>query len=372
MQKQEFYVTAAPGTEEALRDELIELGFAQVRLNRGGIPFFGSLEEGWRACLETRLGQRVMLVLGRYPADSPQQFYQGALKLPWQLYLSPEQSISTAAYVHESRNENPNFIALKLKDAIVDSQRKQWGRRSDVERQDSDLRAFAYWSRGKATVYLDLSGEPLFKRGYRLDGGHAPLKETLAAAVLRMAGWDRKTPLVDPMCGSASLLIEAALWAGNVAPGIRRERFGFERWANFKDAEKEKMAALRGECRRKSSGQHPRITGYDIDPEVLQSAKENARSAGVRLSFKRLPLKELCPEGQRRFLVCNPPYGVRLDADNRLYQELGSAIQRLSGWRCAVLAGNPTCLRNIQLQPQELFKLKNGNIDCQLAVYEVP
>ncbi|MDY0175558.1 MAG: methyltransferase [Lentisphaeria bacterium] len=372
MQKLEFYVTAAPGTEEALRDELSELGFAQVRLNRGGIPFFGSLEDGWRACLETRLGQRVMLLLGRYAANSPQSFYEGALKLPWQLYLSPAQSISTAAYVHESQGENPNFVALKLKDAIVDSQRQHWSERSDVERQNPDLRAFAYWSRGKASVYLDLSGEPLFKRGYRLSGGQAPLKETMAAAVLRLAGWDRKTPLIDPMCGSASLLIEAALWAGNVAPGIWRQRFGFERWANFDELAQEKMSALRGACRHKSSGQHPRITGSDIDPEALKRAQENARSAGLRLSFRQMPLRELQPEGQRRFLVCNPPYGVRLEAENRLFQELGSAIQRLHGWRCAILAGTPACLRNINLPPQQLFNLKNGSIDCQLAVYEVP
>ncbi|MFA6931222.1 MAG: THUMP domain-containing protein, partial [Lentisphaeria bacterium] len=306
----EFYVTAGPGTEAVLRDELCELGFSQVRLNRGGIPFFGEFEEGWRACLQTRIGQRVMLVLGRFPAETADEVYAGARELPWATYLTPEKTISTGAYVHESCQDNPNFVSLKLKDAIVDRMREEFGSRPSVSRDDPDLRAFVYWTRGKATVYLDLSGEPLFKRGYRLTGGEAPLKETLAAAMLRLAGWDRKTPLVDPMCGSGTLAIEAALWAANIAPGIWRRRFGFERWANFGTAEAEEMAALRGQMRREATKQHPRITGFDLDEKVLESAQANARSAGLNLSFRLLPLRELQGEGQRRFLITNPPFGV--------------------------------------------------------------
>ncbi len=366
----EFYVTAGPGTEGVLRDELCELGFSRVRLNRGGIPFFGELRDGWRACLQTRIGQRVMLVLGRYPAAKADDVYAGARALPWSKFVTPRQTIATAAYVHESCGENPNFISLKLKDAIVDSQRDEFSARSSVSRDDPDLRAFVYWSRGKATVYIDLSGEPLFKRGYRLSGGEAPLKETLAAAILRLSGWDRKTPLVDPMCGSGTLLIEAALWAANVAPGIWRQRFGFERWANFTAAEAEEMSALRGQMRREATGQHPRISGFDLDQKVLENARANARSAGLNLSFRPMSLRELQPEGQRRLLLTNPPYGVRLDAENRLYQELGAAVQRLVGWRCAILAGSPQCIRNIKLRPAATFPLKNGNIDCQLTIYE--
>jgi len=367
----EFYVTAGPGTEEVLRDELCELGFSQVRLNRGGIPFFGERIDGWRACLQTRIGQRVMLVLGRFPAEKLSDLYEGARALPWQDYITPKQTIATSAYAHESCGENPNFVSLKLKDAIVDKLRDVFGSRSDVSRDNPDVRSFVYWGRGKVTVYLDMSGEPLFKRGYRLTGGEAPLKETLAAAMLRLAGWDRKMPLVDPMCGSGTLLVEAALWAANIAPGIWRERFGFERWGDFTPADAQKMSALRGQMRYEASNQHPSITGCDVDESALQAAKANAKSAGVRLSFRQIPLRDLQSDDSRRFLITNPPYGVRLEAENRLYQELASAVQRLRGWRCAILAGNPQCISSIKMTPAAAYPLKNGNIDCQLTVYDV-
>ena len=368
----EFYVTAGPGTESALRDELSELGFRSARLNRGGIPFFGEWEDGWRACLETRLGQRVMVVLGRFPARDLQQLYDGAHELPWLDVITPQHTFAVAAYAHESCGENPNFVALKVKDAIVDSMRDQLGQRSSVSNDDPDLRVFVYWAREKATVYLDLSGEPLFKRGYRQAGGEAPIKETLAAAVLRMSGWDRKTPLVDPMCGSGTLVIEAALWAANVAPGLWRQRFGFERWANFSEDDARRLAELRGQLRGQGHGQPPRITGFDLDDAVLATAQDNARAAGLRLSFRKMPLRELQPDGTRRLLVANPPYGVRLDADNQLYQELCAAVQRLHGWRVALIVGNPRAIAGIRLRPEAEYPLTNGSIECRLVIYEVP
>jgi putative N6-adenine-specific DNA methylase len=367
----EFYVTAAPGTEAALRDELIELRFRQVRLNRGGIPFFGTREDGWRACLESRIGQRVMQVIGRFPAHNLDELCQNADKIDWGHYLTAAQTISCAAFAHESCGQNPDFVALKTKDVIVDQMRRCYGVRPDVNRTDPDVRIFTYWGRDKATVYLDLSGEPLFKRGYRLSGGEAPLKETLASAILRMSGWDRKLPLVDPMCGSGTLLTEAGLWAANVAPGLRRAKFGFERWADFHREDAEALASLKGELRRRAHGQHPRITGYDLDAAALELAQANAKAAGLRLSFHQMPLRELQGDGIRRMLVTNPPYGVRLEAENSLYQELGNAIRRLKGWRAAVLIGNPRCLKAIRMTPDATFPLKNGAIDCQLAVFEI-
>jgi len=367
----EFYVTAGPGTEEVLRDELCELGFRSVRLNRGGIPFMGKEEDGWRACLQTRIGQRVMLVLRRFAAKTLDDIYYGAKKIHWGEYITPEQTLATAAYAHESCGENANIVGLKLKDSIVDQQRNEFTKRSDVNREDPDVRVFIYWAREKATIYLDLSGDPLFKRGYRVAGGEAPLKETLAAAVLRLSGWDRRMPLVDPMCGSGTLVIEAAMWAANIAPGIYRKRFGFERWANFTEESAEKMRLLRGEMRFKASGQHPKITGCDLDDEVLKRAQENARAAGVRLSFRQIPMRELSSGGERQMMLTNPPYGVRLDADNRLYQDMAYAVSRLQNWRVAILAGNPSCINGIKMPIDKAFPLKNGNIDCQLTMYEV-
>ncbi|HOG49642.1 MAG TPA: THUMP domain-containing protein [Lentisphaeria bacterium] len=366
----EFYVTSGPGAEGALRDELSELGFRSVRLNRGGIPFFGDWEDGWRACLQSRIGQRVMVVLGRYPAQDQDELYQGAKALDWGEYLTRNQTFAVAAFVHESCGVANNLAALRVKDAIVDRLREETGARPDVHRDDPDVRVFLYWTRGRATVYLDLSGVPLFKRGYRQSGGEAPLKETLAAAVLRLSGWDRKIPLVDPMCGSGTLVIEAALWACQVPPGIWRERFGFERWANFGDKEAERLGRLRGELRGLVHGHPPRITGFDLDETALESARANARAAGLRLSFRRMPLRELQADGQRRLLISNPPYGVRLDTDHQLYQELGAAVRRLQGWRVCLLTGNPQLTKYIPIRPLAEHPLKNGNIDCRLLVYE--
>lgn len=366
----EFYVTAAPGTEAALRDELAELRFKQVRLNNGGIPFFGEWEDGWRACLQTHIGQRVMAVMGRFSAPDLENLYDAVQEIKWDTYLTPAQTFAVYAYTHASTGTNPNMVALKAKDAVVDQLRKTFGERPNVDKENPDVRIFVYWARGKVTVYLDLSGEPLFKRGYRLLGGEAPLKETLAAAVIRLSGWDRTTPLVDPMCGSGTLPIEAALWAANCAPNLRREAFGFQRWANFDDDAKRQLELLKGDIRRNRNPQLPRITGFDIDPLALDAAHANAQNAGLRLSFRKMPLKELQADGTRRLMVCNPPYGIRLDADNQLYQDLFNAVHRLKGWRIAILAGSPKCVAGIKLKPVETHPLKNGAIDCRLLVYE--
>lgn len=366
----EFYVTAAPGTEEVLRDELSELRFRSVRLNRGGIPFFGEWEDGWRACLSTRIGQRVMVVAARFPANDLRDLYEGARRVDWTRQITPRQTFAVASYTHPSSGISPDQAALKLKDAIVDVQRERFGHRSDVDKESPDVRIFAYMTRGKATLYLDLSGQPLFKRGYRVSGGEAPLKETLAAAVLRLSGWDRATPLVDPMCGSGTLVIEAALWATGIAPGLWRRTFGFQRWADFTGESAERLETLKGSLRRQT-GQPPRITGFDIDEEALRHAQENARSAGLRLSFRRMPLRELQADGTRRVLVTNPPYGHRLDADNGIFQELRSAVQRLRGWRICLLTGNPRLVRSIPVRPIAEHPLSNGGIDCRLVIYEV-
>ncbi|MCK5845492.1 MAG: hypothetical protein KAG97_12335, partial [Victivallales bacterium] len=215
----EFFASSISGTETALCDELRELGFASVRLNKSGIPFRGSWREGWRACLQSRIAQRIQVLMSRFPAPTQEALYEGVAAIDWTPFITPEQTISVSAVGVASQLNHSGFIALKAKDAIVDQIRDKdpKGQRPSVSKTDADVRIFIYLVNDKASVYLDLSGEGLHRRGYRKEAGEAPLRETLAAALLRLSGWDRKTPFLDPMCGSGTIAIEAALWASNFA-----------------------------------------------------------------------------------------------------------------------------------------------------------
>ena len=367
----EFYAAAIPGTETALCDELRELGFASVRLNRGGIPFRGEPAEGWRACLESRIAQRIQLLLHRFPCPSEQALFDGVQAINWRPYLSADHTLSVSAVCTASAITHSGFAALKVKDAIADRVRADTGRRPSVERQDPDVRIFLYLANNKAALYLDLSGEPLHRRGYRKDAGEAPLRETLAAAILRMSGWDRSSTLVDPMCGSGTIAIEAALWARNMAPGLSRTQFGFERWANFETDHADALKVMRGELRGAASGQVPRIIAADNDPDVLDLACANARTAGVRLAFKKRDVRELQGDQARNTIVTNPPYGVRLEKDPAFCRQLAATFSRLHGWRVCLLAGSPDYAREISAAPMFRRALSNGDIDCDFLVYDM-
>jgi len=371
MEKLEFYAAAIPGTEKALCEELRELGFASVRLNRGGIPFRGEPSEGWRACLESRIAQRIQLLLGRFPCPNEQALFAGVHAIDWSAYLTPDHTISVSAVCIASEITHSGFAALRVKDAIVDQVRAQTGRRPSVDRDDPDIRVFLYLANNKAALYLDLSGEPLHRRGYRKETGEAPLRETLASAILRMSRWDRGTTLVDPMCGSGTIAIEAALWARNMAPGLSRKQFGFERWANFGPDDAEALRTMRGELRSAASSQAPRIIAADIDPDLLDLARANARAAGVRLSFKERDIRTMQGDQASNILVTNPPYGVRLEKTPTFCREVTATLSRLHGWRVCMLAGSPDYEREMSATPQYKKALSNGDIDCDFLVYDI-
>lgn len=368
----EFFATASKGTEKALQKELLELGFRSVRLISGGIPFMGGIEDGWRACLHSRIAQRVQLVLKRFPAASEKELYEGVRSIDWTPYLTPQHTLAASAFCHSSALTHSGYIAQKAKDAVVDQLRDFYGSRPSVDRGDPDVRIFIFLGNDKATVYLDLSGEPLFQRGYRLEKGEAPLKETLAAAMLMYSGWDMNTPLWDPMCGSGTIPIEAGLRARGIPPGIFRKRFGFERWADFGAEGAETMRRLRGEARRNANARMPKISGSDCDPAVLETARSNAQRAGLRLNFREARIEDIQADGGRRFIVTNPPFDERLGVDAGFYRRLGAAFSRLHGCRVAFISSNPAAMRSIPLKPVDAIDMKNGDLDCQMAIYDVP
>jgi putative N6-adenine-specific DNA methylase len=370
-EKLEFHASGIAGTEEVLCDELRELGLPSVRFNRGGIPFRGTWQDGWRACLQSRIAQRIHVLLARFPAPSPELLYAGVQSVDWARHLTPMQTFSVHAVCRGSQLKHEGVTALKVKDAIVDQLRASHGTRPDVA-EDPDVRVFLYLGNDKAALYLDMSGEPLHKRGYRRETGEAPLRETLAAAMLRMAGWDRKTRLLDPLCGSGTIAIEAALWAANIAPGLSRERFGFERWASFDEEAAQALREMKGGLRAARAGQMPRIIASDVDAAVLAKAQVNARAAGVKLAFREQSVLDLQGDDQPALIVTNPPYGVRLETDQLFPRKAMAAFCRLHGWRVALLAGAPAYAQEMSPRPRLRVPLLNGDLPCEFLLYDIP
>ncbi len=372
--KLEFFASAIPKTDRALTEEMRELQFQSIRPNSSGVLFRGGWEDGWRACLESRIAQRIQLILHRFPAPTQEALYEGVQAVDWTPFITPAQTISVSAVCIASSINHSGFAALKTKDAVVDQIRSKDAQqqRPSVSKTDADVRIFLYLVNDKATVYLDMSGDGLHRRGYRQETGEAPLRETLAAAMLRMSGWDRKTPFLDPMCGSGTIAIEAAMWATNRAPGLTRERFGFERWANFDEDMADGMRQLRGRLRGAVSGQAPRIQAADINPDMIEIAKQNARSAGVRLSFKQRSILDVqSGTKQRRVIVTNPPYGARLEAGEELRHGIASALCRMHGCRVALLSGHEDYEYYISATPERDVGVLNGPIECRFMVYEI-
>jgi putative N6-adenine-specific DNA methylase len=364
-----FFVTAAKGTEPALRDELRELRLPRVRADRGGVHFEGEMSDAARACLWSRVGVRVLLEVGRFEARDGDALYEEARAVDWTAWATPRTSVAVRATTRSSALTHSQFVAQKTKDAVVDALRDRFGERPDVDRDDPDVLLAVHVAKDEATIYLDVGGASLHERGWRAKAGAAPLRETLAAAVLRLSGWDREAPLVDPMCGAGTIAIEAAAWAQRRAPGLAREHFGFERWASHGDAERRGMAALREEARAAALAKGPPVLARDVDPRAVATARENARAARVDVVVETAPVRDLRPLEPPGFVVTNPPYGERLDAAAALYDEIAHTLRRMRGHTAALLAGTPAIPRAMRREADRWWILHNGPIECRLLVY---
>jgi putative N6-adenine-specific DNA methylase len=362
-----FFAAAAKGTEGALRDELRELGLQKIQADRGGVHFEGPLGDGVRACYESRIAVRVQTPLATFEAPTGDALYEGVRSVDWSPWLTERHTLAISASCRSGALTHTQFIAQRSKDAIVDQLREKRGHRPSVDLDDPDIRVFVHIVQDRATVYLDLSGAPLYQRGYRVAGVEAPLKETLAAAVLRLSGWDRRSPLVDPMCGSGTFLLEAALWAARVPAGALRKRFGFERWACHGDAERAAMARLRREGRERRAPSAPFLMGSDIEERSVEIARESAAIAGVRASWFCRPLSELKPLRQPGWLVTNPPYGHRLALQPGLVAEFSAVARGLAGSTITLLAAGEEWARVFPFRPDREQTLYNGDIPCRLT-----
>ncbi|HAD03516.1 MAG TPA: bifunctional 23S rRNA (guanine(2069)-N(7))-methyltransferase RlmK/23S rRNA (guanine(2445)-N(2))-methyltransferase RlmL [Desulfuromonas sp.] len=383
MKQYTFFATSPLGIEGLLVDELNQLGAGEVRESRAGVRFSGALECGYRACLWSRLASRIFLQLTVFPVASADDLYAGVTAVPWEEHLTPTNTLAVDASGSASGLDHTRFAALKVKDAIVDRLRERCGERPSVALERPDLRINLRLHRGEATVSLDLSGESLHRRGYRKEGVAAPLKENLAAAILVKSGWPAIAAaggaFIDPMCGSGTLPIEAALMAADLAPGAGRDYFGFLGWRQHDPALWRRLQEEARQRREVGFKDFPIITGYDADGAAIRAARVNADLAGFggRLRFECRPVLELrAPEGLATGLVAvNPPYGERLGEKENLYplyRELGARLREsFVGWKGAVFTGNPDLAKELGLRARRQNILFNGALECKLLQFDI-
>jgi putative N6-adenine-specific DNA methylase len=289
----------------------------------------------------------------------------------WSEWLTARHTLAVRASCKSSALTHSQFIAQRTKDAVVDQLREKTGSRPSVDRDDPDVLLFVHLVRDRASLYIDVSGESMHRRGYRTRIEDAPLKETLAASIVRLSGWDRKLPFVDPMCGSGTIAIEAALWAQDIAPGLLRGENGFERWASYDDTAKNTLRELLERAKANVKKDAPSILACDVSLDALATTRDNARRAGVSIRVARRSVGSIEPTNPPGFVVTNPPYGERLEGAPQLYREMGDAFRRLSRHRITVLSGSAELERAIRLKPSRMLIVFNGPIECRLLNYEV-
>ena len=380
-----FFASCGKGLEYLLADELVALGCAKATAAMAGANVEGTLADAQRAVLWSRLASRVLWPLAEFDCPDEHALYAGAAAVPWQRHMDATMTLAVDAHVSGQALTHERYAAQRVKDAVVDVLRARTGVRPDVDIHAPDLRLNLVVRKGRAILSVDLGGGPLHRRGWRAQQGEAPLKETLAAAVLLRGGWPQVHAdggaLLDPMCGSGTLLIEGALMAADVAPGLQRhaDAHGRERqpsrWLGFDAAAWQALVAEARERERIGrAALRPVFSGSDNDPHAIRAASGNATLAGLAgvIRFDAHELKALPVQAAARGLaVCNPPYDARLAADPGLYRALGSALQRaVPGWRASLLCGDAELARATGLRAAKKYQLFNGALECTLIVVD--
>jgi putative N6-adenine-specific DNA methylase len=371
---QGFFASCPRGLEALLADELRGLGAQNAASVPGGVAFEGDMRTCYRANLESRLATRVLVRLARAPYRGEQDVYDAALAVRWPEWFSEEHSIRVDVNAIRSPLKSLEFATLRIKDAVCDRFRADRGRRPDVDTRSPQVRIHGFLDRASITLYLDTSGEPLHKRGYRKDAGEAPLKENLAAGIVRLTGWDASEPLLDPMCGSGTLAIEAAMMALAIPPGHARG-FGFERLAGF-DAkawkEIREAALARAQAPRKLA-----LFARDRYGDELKKARLNLEAAGLApcVELKQADILDTSAPAGAGVLVANPPYGTRLGEDAALaefYPKLGDTLKKFyAGWRCYLFSADSRLPKLVRLQASKRTPLFNGPLECRLYEYKI-
>ena len=369
-----FFAPCPRGLAPALAAELSELGAAKCAPADAGVAFEGPFDLVYRANLHSRIASRILWRVARFPYANEDDVYQGAAGIRWHQYFTADRTFKVETNAHRSPVKSLDFITLRVKDAIADHFRAATGRRPSVAPRDPDIRVHAFLDEKTCTLYVDTSGESLFRRGRRDHVGEAPLKKNLAAGILRLAGWRPGVPLLDPMCGAGTFLLEAAEISLDRAPGRNRD-FAFTKLARFN------ASAWEAELERAKKGEKPlerlRIFGSDMYGRSLGHAVLNLREAGLEeaVTVKQVNLLELSSPASSGMIVTNPPYGVRLGEREDLaqfYPQLGDALKKkFAGWTAFIFSGDPELAKLIRLHPSRKTVLFNGALECRLYEYRM-
>ena len=381
MKKHEIITSCAAGLEELVENEIQQFGGTSIECAKGMVSWQGDLESAYRCCLWSRFASRVFLQLSQFEVNNEEALYTKCLAIEWQNYFDEETSFAVNCTISAGSPINHNkYAALKVKDAIVDGFRDRTGRRPSVSTKKPGFQVHLHLEGEKATLALDMTGEALHRRGYRGSAGRAPLKENLGAAIVALGGWTDEEGgcFVDPMCGTGTLLIEAAFMFGDIAPGLFRYYYGFLGWKDHDDELWRKLIFEAEE--RKENGlqkKWPLIQGYDCDPVAVSSARKNVELSGLTeyIQIKQAELATLNPPAGSGLVISNLPYGERLSETvlvAQLYAAYGRIIrQKFHGWRTGAFIANPELTDSFGLTWQEKHKLHNGSIPCRLLISTV-
>ena len=374
-----LFISCPKGLEYLLSDEVSALGFIVQKVSPQGVYGHAELALIYRLCLWTRLANRVQLILSEGPATDPKSLYASARQVRWHELFSVEKTISIECHGVSDTLRNSLFSAQVIKDAIVDHYREHSGQRPNVDRDNPQIRVHAFLKNDRVTLSLDLVGYSLHQRGYRRSAGAAPLKENIAAALLYRAQWPQLAAvgasLHDPFCGSGTLVIEAAMMAARIAPGLLREDQALQHWSAHDEA---LWQTLRETARQQRIPTPGNYLGSDLDPQAIAMARRNAEAAGVgdELRFQAGELKDCQPpKGSTGLLIGNPPYGERLselDALEPLYRSLGQVLhQRYQGWQAAIITSEPSLAKAIGLRAHKHYAIYNGALACKLYCFAI-
>ena len=358
------------GLENVLAQELTQIGANNVQIGRRMVSFTGNKELMYRANFQLHTAIRILKPIRHFKAHSAEDVYEEVQKLDWSKYIGEGKTFSVDSVVYSDEFRNSRFVTYKVKDAIVDQFRERTGNRPNISVANPDIKLSIHIAEDDATLCLDSSGESLHRRGYRQESVEAPLNEVLAAGMILMTGWKGETDFIDPMCGSGTLLVEAALIARNISPGVFRKEFAFEKWPDF---DQELFDHIYNDDSQEREFNH-KIYGYDIDMKAVNTANFNVRAAGLTqiIEVKQADFKDFKKPANKSIIVTNPPYGERISTPNLLgtYKMIGERLKHEFGGNEAwVLSYKEECFESIGLKPSIKIPLYNGSLECEFRKY---